>query len=184
MVVSGMMIRALGVRTKIFQCLIRNRPRKSGALYMFQSELSGARSFRSSFCRYPLPNRGPRERARANPTVGYLPTSAPLLAQHNLKRTYERVQQEGESLLHPLCSPGRGSNQKRSTSTALCRCCTTRRHTRSSAQARTNQRRRQSLAPESRRRLPACRSLNMGAKQSEALAGCRKAGGGVVDGAG
>ena len=92
-------------------------------------------------------------RERANPTVGYLPTSAPLLAQHNLKRTYERVQQEGESLLHPLCSPGRGSNQKRSTSTALCRCCTTRRHTRSSAQARTNQRRRQSLAPESRRRL-------------------------------
>ena len=170
----------------------RNRTVKSGALYMFQSELSGdvsgaaasgsAHTFVSfSFCRYPLPNRG---RERANPTVGYLPTSAPLLAQHNLKRTYERVQQEGESLLHPLCSPGRGSNQKRSTSTALCRCCTTRRHTRSSAQARTNQRRRQSLAPESRRRLPVCRPLNMGAKQSEALAGCRKAGGGVVDGAG
>ena len=137
LVVSGMMIRALGVRTKIFQCLIRNRPRKSGALYMFQSEPSGARSFRSRFV--DIPSQIGRE--RANPTVGYLPTSAPLLAQHNLKRTYERVQQEGESLLHPLCSPGRGSNQKRSTSTALCRCCTTRRHTRSSAPARTKQRR-------------------------------------------
>ena len=170
------------LRISHYTLLIRNRPRKSGALYMFQSEPSGARSFRSRFV--DIPSQIGRE--RANPTVGYLPTSAPLLAQHNLKRTYERVhvQQEGESLLHPLCSPGRGSNQKRSTSTALCRCCTTRRHTRSSAQARTNQRRRQSLAPESRRRLPVCRPLNMGAKQSEALAGCRKAGGGVVDGAG
>ena len=46
----------------------RNRTVKSGALYMFQSELSGARSFRISFCRYPLPNR-----ARASEPNGWLP---------------------------------------------------------------------------------------------------------------
>ena len=44
-------------------------------------------------------------RTRGLATVGYPPTPASLLARHDLKRTHERVPQEGESLLHPPCSP-------------------------------------------------------------------------------